>query len=144
MLPFVVLGTAAPLLKRRGGAQEGQGGAGIGAQEAAVEQDNYVNIFAALCLIGFFVGPTQPLFAELGVEVAFPASENLMFALQQIAASLFSAILAFTLQQSENPEDYSLSIVNWVMLAWLACGILMLFTFNATLKRPRHIMQVGA
>ena len=108
------------------------------------KQDNYVNIFAALCLIGFFVGPTQPLFAELGVEVAFPASENLIFALQQIAASLFSAIFALTLQQFENPEDYSLSIVNWVMLAWLACGILMLFTFNATLKRPRHIMQVGA
>jgi hypothetical protein len=66
--------------------------------------DNYVNIFTALCLIGFFVGPTQPLFAELGVEVAFPASENLIFALQQIGASLFSAVFALTLEKFENPE----------------------------------------
>jgi hypothetical protein len=105
---------------------------------------NGVNITAAVVLIGFFVGPIQPLYAELGVEVAFPASENLIFALQQIIASLFSSIFVLVLQDFEDPKTYAIDVVNYVMLGWIAFGTMIFFTFNAPLKRPRQYVQHGA
>jgi hypothetical protein len=105
--------------------------------------DNSANVVTAVILIGFFIGPTQPLYAELGVEVAFPASENLIFALQQIVASLFSSVFVMFLQTFEDPSTYAIDVVNWAMLGWVALGTAVFLTFSAGLKRPRQTIKAG-
>ena len=47
----------------------------------------------ALLALGALVGPVQPINAELAVEVAYPADENSIEALQQLCGNLFSALL---------------------------------------------------
>jgi len=61
----------------------------IGAGE--VIPDAYV--LFSLVLLGFTVGPVQPICAELAVEVSYPEDENGVVALQQVCGNLFSAIL---------------------------------------------------
>jgi len=43
--------------------------------------------------LGALIGPVQPINAELAVEVAYPADENSIEALQQLCGNLFSALL---------------------------------------------------
>merc|ERR1719247_3837381 len=50
-------------------------------------------VVVALLGLGALVGPVQPISAELAVEVAYPADENAIEALQQLCGNLFSALL---------------------------------------------------
>lgn len=53
---------------------------------------NYV-VITVLLLLGGFIGPVQPINAELAVEVAYPADENAIEATQQLSGNLASALL---------------------------------------------------
>ena len=53
---------------------------------------NYV-VVGVLLLLGGFIGPVQPINAELAVEVAYPADENAIEATQQLSGNLASALL---------------------------------------------------
>ena len=52
-------------------------------------------IIPALLGLGALIGPVQPINAELAVEVAYPADENAIEALQQLCGNLFSALLVY-------------------------------------------------
>ena len=105
----------------------------IGAGE--VIPDAYV--LFSLVLLGFTVGPVQPICAELAVEVSYPEDENGVVALQQVCGNLFSAILVPILAFAANGDllfgklsgDYAILIV-------LGLATLGYFTtFDAPLKR---------
>mmetsp|Transcript_28980 Transcript_28980/g.87286 ORF Transcript_28980/g.87286 Transcript_28980/m.87286 type:complete len:309 (-) Transcript_28980:46-972(-) len=53
---------------------------------------NYV-VVGVLLLLGAFIGPVQPVNAELAVEVAYPADENAIEATQQLSGNMASALL---------------------------------------------------
>lgn len=46
----------------------------------------------SLLLVAVLVGPLQPISTELGVEVAYPLSENTVLVIQQLFSNLLSAI----------------------------------------------------
>lgn len=50
-------------------------------------------VLGTLIALGALIGPVQPINAELAVEVAYPADENSIEALQQLCGNLFSALL---------------------------------------------------
>merc|ERR1719199_1296012 len=50
-------------------------------------------VLCCILALGAFIGPVQPINAELAVEVAYPADENSIEALQQLCGNLFSALL---------------------------------------------------
>jgi len=105
----------------------------IGAGE--VIPDAYV--LFSLVLLGFTVGPIQPICAELAVEVSYPEDENGVVALQQVCGNLFSAILVPILAFAAHGDllfgklsgDYAILIV----LGLVTLGYFT--TFDAPLKR---------
>ena len=105
----------------------------IGAGE--VIPDAYV--LFSLVLLGFTVGPVQPICAELAVEVSYPEDENGVVALQQVCGNLFSAILVPILAFAAHGDllfgklsgDYAILIV----LGLVTLGYFT--TFDAPLKR---------
>ena len=50
-------------------------------------------LIASLFLLGFFVGPVQPINAELAVDVTFPGDETAVESVQQFGGNLVSAML---------------------------------------------------
>ncbi|KAL3812046.1 hypothetical protein ACHAXA_010018 [Cyclostephanos tholiformis] len=50
-------------------------------------------LVASLLLLGFFVGPVQPINAELAVDVTFPGDETAVESVQQFGGNLVSAML---------------------------------------------------
>ena len=97
-------------------------------------------IIPALLALGALVGPVQPINAELAVEVAYPADENSIEALQQLCGNLFSALLV---PVAERAADVDLFVGtaegihgDTVLLGFIALGALGFFnTFDAELKR---------
>ena len=53
---------------------------------------NYA-VVGLLLTLGAFIGPVQPINAELAVEVSHPADENAVEATQQLSGNLLSALL---------------------------------------------------
>merc|ERR1712238_418388 len=50
------------------------------------------NLILSLGLVAIMVGPLQPIATELGVEIAFPLSENTVLVIQQLFSNLLSAL----------------------------------------------------
>lgn len=50
-------------------------------------------LVTSLFLLGFFVGPVQPINAELAVDVTFPGDETAVESVQQFGGNLVSAML---------------------------------------------------
>uniref|UniRef100_A0A7S2CRT7 Major facilitator superfamily (MFS) profile domain-containing protein n=1 Tax=Octactis speculum TaxID=3111310 RepID=A0A7S2CRT7_9STRA len=61
---------------------------------ATSEKRLHASLFViSILFLGFFVGPIQPITAEIAVEVTYPADENAIVAVQQVFGNLFSAFL---------------------------------------------------
>ncbi|CAL6293467.1 unnamed protein product [Bathycoccus prasinos] len=105
----------------------------IGAGE--VIPDAYV--LFSLVLLGFTVGPVQPICAELAVEVSYPEDENGVVALQQVCGNLFSAILVPILAFAAHGDLlFGKLSVDYAILIVLGLVTLGYFTtFDAPLKR---------
>jgi asparagine N-glycosylation enzyme membrane subunit Stt3 len=67
-----------------------------------------VHIWASICLLGFFMGPVQPLSIETAVEVTYPAPESSVTAVQQVLGNLFSAALFPLILLCRNPVTKSM------------------------------------
>lgn len=104
-----------------------------------------VAVVVALLAIGAFVGPVQPINAELAVEVTYPADENAIEAIQQLCGNLASALLVpicewaarfdFATPQLGSVAPVHLPGDTMVLLAILLVVALYFSTFSAPLKR---------
>lgn len=102
-------------------------------------------VLAILLSLGALVGPVQPINAELAVEVAYPADENSIEALQQLCGNLFSALLVPIAERAGEMDLRSLPGVgqvgaglrgDYALLGFIAlCGLGYFSTFNSELKR---------
>lgn len=58
----------------------------------SLDADRGTNLRWSLIVVAMLVGPLQPVSTELGVEVAFPLSENTVLVIQQLFSNLLSAL----------------------------------------------------
>lgn len=108
-----------------------------------------------LIVVAALVGPLQPVSTELGVEVAYPLSENTVLVIQQLFSNLLSAIFipffkalknvgSTQIQDGEVVErpDFTFS---FYLLIVLHTGVTVYFaTFNGKYLRYEHELQKKA
>ncbi|KAL1530258.1 hypothetical protein AB1Y20_001173 [Prymnesium parvum] len=98
-------------------------------------------VLVSLLALGALIGPVQPINAELAVEVAYPADENSIEALQQLCGNLFSALLvplaeiAATRHTRVPGIDSSVSGDSMLLSAIVLGAFLYYRTFTSALKR---------
>ncbi|OQR95265.1 Major facilitator Superfamily [Achlya hypogyna] len=108
--------------------------------EASPADWRVAGAFVALVLVGFFVGPLQPIVLELGAECAYPTSEATVAALQQLSGNVISAILVPLLSwfqhqlegnaraESDDDDDVSLGHASsWWMSLATPVGVVAMF-----------------
>merc|ERR1712087_244001 len=64
-------------------------------------------LVVSLFFLGFFVGPVQPINAELAVDVTYPGDETAVESVQQIGGNLVSALL-IPIAEIAAEKDYTL------------------------------------
>jgi len=104
------------------------------------EDSSVVNIWWMLLVIAATVGPLQPIATELGCEVVFPHSENVVLVLQQLAANLCSAAFVPCFEDfkdgfKEYFPQYGFSFL--VLTGIHALATIQFTTFNGTYERYR-------
>jgi len=57
-----------------------------------LDEDEGANLRWTLLVVAALVGPLQPIATELGVDVAYPLSENTVLVIQQLFSNLLSAL----------------------------------------------------
>jgi len=98
-------------------------------------------VLGTLIALGAMVGPVQPINAELAVEVAYPADENSIEALQQLCGNLFSALLVPIAEGASTgrlkvPGGLGDLRGDIMLLGGLtATGLAFFSTFDSTLRR---------
>lgn len=97
-------------------------------------------VLIALLGLGAVIGPVQPINAELAVEVAYPADENSIEALQQLCGNLFSALLVPVAEIAARtnvgvPGGNSISGDSILLSAIVVGATAYYSTFNSVLKR---------
>ena len=104
-----------------------------------------VLLVISLFLLGFFVGPVQPINAELAVDVTFPGDETAVESVQQFGGNLCSALLVPVAGRAAK-LDYQLlpsipvlaSDIRGDVIFMMALAIATFFfyrSFNAPLRR---------
>jgi len=68
------------------------GAFGLAECGVSLDSDRGGDLRWSLVLVAVLVGPLQPISTELGVEVAYPLSENTVLVIQQLFSNLLSAI----------------------------------------------------
>jgi hypothetical protein len=98
-------------------------------------------VLGTLIALGAVIGPVQPINAELAVEVAYPADENSIEALQQLCGNLFSALLVPIAEGASKgrtalPAGLGELRGDFLLLGGLTTvGLAFFSTFDATLRR---------
>ena len=96
-------------------------------------------VFASLALVvvGLFCGPIEPLAAEIAVEVAYPADENIIIAVLQLIANFASAAaLPIVEALSDSDSGYSKGIL-FLIVVLAVCMIHFSF-FSGAYWRLAH------
>jgi hypothetical protein len=92
-------------------------------------------VTASILLVGFFVGPLQPISCEIAAEVVYPVTEASSTAVQQVIANLLSAGMIPLMLLLKDPVTQNMNKANWVMAStMLLCGLFYL-NFNGTYRR---------
>ena len=68
------------------------GAFGLAQCGVSLDADRGGDLRWALLIVAALVGPLQPVSTELGVEVAYPLSENTVLVIQQLFSNLLSAL----------------------------------------------------
>jgi len=96
------------------------------------------HIWISICLMGFLMGPVQPLSIETAVEVSYPAPESSVTAVQQVLGNLFSAALFPLLLLCRSPGTQSMQASLLLLLfCLLGVGVFYL-TFDGEYRRLNH------
>jgi FLVCR family feline leukemia virus subgroup C receptor-related protein len=95
--------------------------------------------------LGFFVGPVQPINAELAVDITFPGDETAVESVQQFGGNLVSAMLVPVVGRAAKLDYQLLSSIPWLasdirgdVLLMMALAIATLYfyrSFDAPLRR---------
>ena len=99
-----------------------------------------------LLLIAATVGPLQPVATELGVEVAFPQSENMVLVIQQLAANLSSSVFIPYFEKVKNAggEDLPEYAFSFMLLSGIHLAATVYFaTFKGKYERLRHEQEAA-
>ncbi len=87
-----------------------------------------------LILMGFFIGPVEPLSAEIGVETTFPSNESITVASQQLLSNFVSAILVPIMNMlRDDRTSYSKSLLS--LLVFLVIALVFFSTFRSPYNR---------
>ncbi len=87
-----------------------------------------------LIVMGFSIGPVEPLSAEIGVETTFPSNESITVASQQLLSNFVSAILVpFMNVLRDNRTCYSKSLL--ALLVFLVISLVFFSTFRSPYRR---------
>ncbi len=87
-----------------------------------------------LILMGFFIGPVEPLSAEIGVETTFPSNKSITVASQQLLSNFFSAILVPIMNMLRDARtSYSKSLL--ALLIFLVISLVFFSTFRSPYNR---------
>jgi hypothetical protein len=131
------------------------GAFGLAESGVSLDANKGSDLRFTLLIVAALVGPLQPVSTELGVEVAYPLSENTVLVIQQLFSNLLSALfIPFfkTLKDigiggghdasgNEKPE-YTFS---FYLLILLHAGATVFFaTFNGRYLRYEHELQKEA
>lgn len=106
----------------------------------------------SLIIVAVLVGPLQPVATELGVEVAFPLSENTVLVIQQLFANLLSAFFIPCFKAVQNigrtnaieqemhvRPQYTFSF--YLLIVIHACATVAFATFNGHYLRLAHELE---
>jgi hypothetical protein len=128
------------------------GAFGLAECGVSLDSDRGSDLRWSLVVVAALVGPLQPVSTELGVEVAYPLSENTVLVIQQLFSNLLSAIFIPFFKALKNVgstsivdgevvqhPDYTFS---FYLLIVLHTGVTVYFaTFNGSYLRYEHEVE---
>ncbi|KAL3918364.1 MAG: hypothetical protein SGILL_004272 [Bacillariaceae sp.] len=128
------------------------GAFGLAECGVSLDSDRGSDLRWSLVVVAALVGPLQPVSTELGVEVAYPLSENTVLVIQQLFSNLLSAIFIPFFKSlkdigSTKFEDGELVkgpqyTFSFYLLIVLHTGVTVYFaTFNGKYLRYEHELQ---
>ena len=100
--------------------------------------DSAVLTCLLVVLLGFSLGPIQPLVIETGVEVTYPAPASTVAAVQQVLGNVLSALMFPLFGWMERSREGGLHIVLVSVSAVLGSMGLVYATFKGDYRRLRH------
>ena len=79
---------------------------------------NLYLISILIILIGFFIGPIQPIVIEVAADCTYPISENISTSMMQFVANIASScvIPLMSVIQSNSSVSHSLLAINFICL----------------------------
>eukprot|EP00466_Bigelowiella_natans_P001205 jgi/Bigna1/89076/estExt_fgenesh1_pg.C_430058 len=78
--------------------------------------DSYLSVTLAIAMTGIFVGPVQPVVMELAAQITYPAPEELMATVQQVAGNCISVLMFLVIDAIHNPEYSMMGIMLCVLV----------------------------
>ena len=100
--------------------------------------DSAVLTCLLVVLLGFSLGPIQPLVIETGVEVTYPSPASTVAAVQQVLGNVLSALVFPLFGWMERSREGGLHVVLVSVSAVLGCMGLLYATFKGEYRRLRH------
>jgi hypothetical protein len=111
-----------------------------------LDQDKGQELRMTLLLVAVLVGPLQPVATELGVDVAYPLSENTVLVIQQFFANLLSAVFIQFFDMAKDIGTNELNVETgtprpeytfsfYLLIVLHACGTVFFATFNGRYLR---------
>jgi hypothetical protein len=117
-----------------------------------LDSDNGGNLRWSLIIVAMLVGPLQPVSTELGVDVAYPLSENTVLVIQQLFSNLVSAIFIpcfkamkdvglgdVSADTSRTKPEFTFSF--YLLIILHAAATVFFATFNGRYLRYEHEME---
>mmetsp|Transcript_24937 Transcript_24937/g.57595 ORF Transcript_24937/g.57595 Transcript_24937/m.57595 type:complete len:745 (-) Transcript_24937:339-2573(-) len=111
------------------------------------EEERRSDLYASLLAVAATVGPLQPIATEMGVEIAFPLSENTVLVAQQLFANLLSTCFiplfdVFRDFGTEVRSQYTFSF--YLLILMHACATVFFATFTGKYRRLSHEMETNS
>lgn len=123
------------------------GAFGLAECGVSLDEDNGRDLRVALVIVAALVGPLQPVSTELGVDVAYPLSENTVLVIQQLFSNLLSALFIPVFKAlkdvgkgdiDERPE-YTFSF--YLLIVLHTAATVFFATFNGKYLRYEHELE---
>ena len=100
--------------------------------------DSAVLTCLLVVLLGFSLGPIQPLVIETGVEVTYPSPASTVAAVQQVLGNVLSALVFPLFGWMERSKEGGMHVVLVSVSVVLGCMGLLYATFKGEYRRLRH------
>lgn len=130
------------------------GAFGLAECGVSLDADRGGDLRWSLLIVAALVGPLQPVSTEMGVEVAYPLSENTVLVIQQLFSNLLSALFIPFFKslrdigisrgggESEERPQYTFSF--YLLIVLHAAATVFFASFNGRYLRYEHELQKQA